>query len=486
MVNMTVPAKEGGRIPEELIEFFSQGGRSLILRGAPGTGKTTLALEILDHFRPEGESIFISARVDEQALKSHLRWVNFDMLLSRGKDEGSRQKKKGTLSRKELDRLESRVEEGDETLEGDYDPEPGSGNLEGDAWTIDITALLPEIDSLYEKLEKGGATKAIVAIDSIDSLAEKYGIAPRRLIHTLQKDLVERTGINVIFILETAETSTLDYMGDGVISLESTDTGGRRLRVMGLEKLRGQSIWHPEFTFSLAGGRFDSFVNRIDAHRNNEPGKLRMVLDGPLEGIVAPGRYSLLEFDGSVSPEVIRNIAGAVIEGASAASMDVYTTPSLRLLGPENGQSRFQDCMKTISPISLTRQRSGDDSVNLVDGEFFDADFNIENIRKMFPGDRPKLFLMDANQLISHYGRDAIRDIETHISHLVRDGGACICFTWPDSNSLDMDMGMSERHLRIETHGSEVLMYGIKPHTSNHILAPDRTDTDKIVLRPIL
>jgi KaiC/GvpD/RAD55 family RecA-like ATPase len=318
---MKVPLKARGCIPGELVDFFAQSGRSLILRGAPGTGKTTLALEILDHFRPEGESIFISARVDEQALKSHLRWVDFDMLLSRGKDDGSRQRKKGNLSRRELDRLESRVEEGDETLEGDYDPEPGSANLEDDAWTIDITALLPEIDSLYEKLEKGGPGKSIVAIDSIDSLAEKYGIAPRRLIHTLQKDLVERTGINVIFILETAAASTLDYMGDGVISLESTDIDGRRLRIMRLEKLRGQSIWHPEFSFSLAEGRFDCFANRAGAHQEREPGKQQIILDGLLEGIVAPGKYTLLELDGSVPPGIVRGIVSSAIDEAVKGSM---------------------------------------------------------------------------------------------------------------------------------------------------------------------
>ena len=102
-----------GIIPRELKNFFSADGRSLILRGAPGTGKTTLALELLSLFSSSHDAFFISGRIDEQSLKKHLHWIDMNMLLSKGKDDGSRLTRKGMLSRKELDRLESRVEEGD-------------------------------------------------------------------------------------------------------------------------------------------------------------------------------------------------------------------------------------------------------------------------------------------------------------------------------------------------------------------------------------
>jgi hypothetical protein len=142
--------------------------------------------------------------------------------------------------------------------------------------------------------------------------------------------------------------------------------------------------------------------------------------------------------------------------------------------------------MKVISPASLVRRGPDDESIILVDGESFAADFDRESIRKLFPETDAQLFLMDANQLMSHYGKEAIRDIETHISHLVRDGGACICFTWPDSNPVDMDMGMSENHLKAETRGSAVLLYGIKPNTPVHVLAPDMNNGGRMAPRPML
>ena len=100
--------------------------------------------------------------------------------------------------------MESRVEEGDEFLEDDIDGEAGSGKVDGDSWTFDLSSILPEIDMLYETLEAAEKEMSLVAIDSIDSLGEKYGISPGRLLKMLQKDLVERSNVNVVFILETS------------------------------------------------------------------------------------------------------------------------------------------------------------------------------------------------------------------------------------------------------------------------------------------
>ena len=202
------------------------------MKGAPGTGKTTFALELLNHFHKKGSVCFVSSRIDEHALKDQINWIDFDILLSKGNDEGAASKVKGGISRKELNRLESRVEDGDEFLEEEFDGKSSTSNVEGNSWTFDITSILPEIDMLYEKLDTDGNENSLVAIDSIDSLGEKYGISPRRLLMMLQKDLVERSGVNVVFILEANGRNSLEYLGDGVISLEMEELDGRRIRKM--------------------------------------------------------------------------------------------------------------------------------------------------------------------------------------------------------------------------------------------------------------
>ncbi|MBU4031582.1 MAG: AAA family ATPase [Candidatus Thermoplasmatota archaeon] len=482
-----------GRIPNDLKAFFNSGGRSLILKGAPGTGKTTLALEILDNFSQECETCFISARIDEQALKRHLRWVDFEMLLSRGKDEGSRHTNKGTLSRKELDRLESRVEEGDESLEEDYNPGPGSGTVNGDTWTMDLTAILPEIDSLYDQLATDGSGKAMVAIDSVDSLSEKYGISTKRLIHTLQKDLVERSNVNVIFILETAENSSLDYMGDGVISLSMKEIGGRRLRLMKLDKLRGQSIRVPEIAFSLDYGRFYSFPDQSCISHVSKSGDEKIpiiTLDGPLSGLTRPGEYTLFQIEGSVPTSIVQGLARAITLESATISRGIYTTPSLRLYGSrpmdKKHIGKHAETMKFISPTAMLRRNSVDPGTVQVDGESFAADFDFKGIAAMFPKSRSQLFLMDANQLLSHYGQAAIGDIENHIYHLIREGGTCINFTWPASNQQDMDLGMSHRLLKITNLGPHILLYGEKPHSPIYILASEAENPNARVFLQVL
>lgn len=479
-------------IPPELKDFFSADGRSLILRGAPGTGKTTLALELLSFFSPTHDAFFISGRIDEQAIKRHLHWIDINMLLSKGKDDGARLTRKGMLSRKELDRLESRVEEGDESLEGDYDPEPGASKVENDTWTIDVANLLPEIDKLYEKLETAKTGKAMVAIDSIDSLAEKYGIAPRRLIHTIQKDLVERSDFNVIFILETSESNTLEFMGDGVVSLEMADLDGRRLRLMRLEKLRGQTIWNPINVFSLAGGHFDSFVEcdgpEIHAHSIEN-----IDMAGFLQGIIEPGKYNLFEFEGHVPMNVVQSLAREIVKAAALVPKGIYTTLSTRMFGRSPSAllkphlENYLDAIRFISPVSQLQKEYRDISTIPVDGESFFADFEWGTLKNLFPESRcPPIFMMDANQLLSHYGSGALNDIENHIANLVRNNGTCIGFSWPSGNAANVDFGMSDRLIKVRGQGQNVLFYGEKPHSPIYVLAPVRGGATTYELRAVL
>ena len=79
-----------GRVPEIIIEFFSgPSGRSLMVRGAPGTGKTTFALEILSEMKKHHKVCFISSRVlwvpdrcsPATQLTSALSWHRASLLL---------------------------------------------------------------------------------------------------------------------------------------------------------------------------------------------------------------------------------------------------------------------------------------------------------------------------------------------------------------------------------------------------------------------
>ncbi len=68
-----------------------------------------------------------------------------------------------------------------------------------------------------------------MVVDSIDALSERYGIPAPRIINTLQKDLAENSGTNIVYTLEKSGKTELDYLGDGVIQCLSEDRDGRRV-----------------------------------------------------------------------------------------------------------------------------------------------------------------------------------------------------------------------------------------------------------------
>ncbi|HAX95079.1 MAG TPA: hypothetical protein DCY35_00935 [Prolixibacteraceae bacterium] len=465
-----------GTIPTELVEFFSSGGKSLILRGAPGTGKTTLALEILDNFKSNHEVCFVSSRIDEQALRGHIKWIGSEALLSKGRADVD-SVKIGILNRKELDRLESRVEEGDESLEGEMNPPPGSGQVEGNSWTTDVNALLPELDKLYDKLEVAGSGKVMVAIDSIDALAEKYGIAPKRLIHTLQKDLVERSRFNVIFILETGETNSLEYMGDGVVSLEMNRYEGRRLRTLNIEKLRGQCIHSHIQIFSLAEGHFNIFNNPVVECDS----QLVICLKGIFGSLLKPGAYNLIEVSESVPLNVIHGLVRSIME--KVETRGIYSTNSPRLFG--NPSCDIAAILKVVSPKQHLDKGICGKEVIPVDGEAFDVDFDARMISSHFKEPQhPLLFMMDANYIFTQYGSQAIVSLENHIINIIRNNDTCIGFVWPSDRLGGVDFGLTTNLMKLQSINSQVVLCKEKPYGPLSVLVTD-IGTNHGEFRPI-
>src|SRR5512137_3122430 len=62
--------------PKEIVTFLcSPGGHSLILRGTAGTGKTTLALQMIEELAAVQQSYYMSTRVSDQSLFNQFPWL---------------------------------------------------------------------------------------------------------------------------------------------------------------------------------------------------------------------------------------------------------------------------------------------------------------------------------------------------------------------------------------------------------------------------
>ena len=79
------------------------------------------------------------------------------------------------------------------------------------------------------------------------------------MVTCIQKDLVEGSNVEELFILENTLATTVEFLVDGVIRFEHGVNDGRRVREMHMEKLRGTQIDQPSYLITLKEGRFTSF-----------------------------------------------------------------------------------------------------------------------------------------------------------------------------------------------------------------------------------
>ncbi|MCI4371685.1 MAG: ATP-binding protein, partial [Thermoplasmata archaeon] len=243
-----------GRIPREVVEFFNaSGGHSLIVKGPAGTGKTTFALQLTEELGEVTGSHYLSSRVSDESLYRQFTWLK-DRIKPAGLQTAVKKSSESKVARTALDQLEGKIEEGKEGEEAE--PEAiGSGEVKGNFLEVTLGFDLPELEAAYEFVDKRIPDRSLVLIDSIDALAEHYGIPAARLITVLQKDLVEGSRQNVLYVLESSGETRLDYLGDGVLSLAATELHGLRLRVLTIEKLRGQQVQQHRYLYTLDGGR---------------------------------------------------------------------------------------------------------------------------------------------------------------------------------------------------------------------------------------
>ncbi len=230
-------------IPQEVIVFFkNKGGHSLIIKGEPGSGKTTFALEILNSLKDHFEIQYISSRVADDVLFLQFPWLE-NVLKKKIKKSNSKK-----IKREELNKLEGLIEEGLMEEKATF--------TENEA-IFEIGSMMPEIDEIYDFVENVHPKKALVCVDSIDGLSEKYGVPAEKLLYTLQKDLVEEGVANIVFVLESSGFENIEYLGDGVISLHHEPWNSSWKRYMYIKKLRGSPIKRSKYIYTLEGGHFN-------------------------------------------------------------------------------------------------------------------------------------------------------------------------------------------------------------------------------------
>ncbi len=321
------------RLPAELREFLSlPGPQSLLVRGPPGSGKTTLCLALLE--AAIGHRMLLTSRVSQAELQRGFPWLG---------ENGSSQIQ--IVDTADLDaNLREIARSASETLTQVRGSPSERRELTEFLW------LPSPVQEAWSRLPRDSAS--IVVIDSWDALIESYlgGFGPKA------EELPDRAEIerillrqlgkgrsHVVIVLERREESQLDYLVNGVIVTQREQNNDRLERWLQLPKLRGIRIANAFYPYTVESARFqciEPMRTYADLHR----GRFEPEPD-PMPGHIWPGsqafaenfgrlpvgKTSLFETDTEVQDQVVQvllaPIVAAVVESRGRALL--IPSPSL-------------------------------------------------------------------------------------------------------------------------------------------------------------
>ncbi len=249
-------------------------GFTMMVKGMPGSGKTTFLLTLSDYLKDSYEIIYFSTRVNVDALYDQFPWlknlekkislvISSQALLKILYENNLKEKNKENLKQNAKEVISNTVEE----------------KMITKIFYNKFFKMksVPEIDYIYKKLEEDKEKKHIVIIDSIEGLASKYNIDKESIVISLQEDIFKKTNDIFIFSVETTEESSLDALSDVILEFSYEIEETRRIRKLKINKLRNSYIDNSLYLFSLNEGRFNILKPNIQS--NYEEGSFKPVLE---------------------------------------------------------------------------------------------------------------------------------------------------------------------------------------------------------------
>lgn len=424
-------AKEG--LIGLLDQFFDQSfGRSLVIKGKPGAGKTTFGLEYMESVMKKTPVCYLSARFSDEALQVTYPWLRDVSIKNMS---GDLKGEIANVSTESLRKLERMIEEG-----------KISNGMES-RLILNITDLLPEVRALYEFVDSNAGNEPLIVIDSIEALSEKYDINNLLLFSMIHSDLVERSGARLICILEAKENPKLEYFSDGVISMDYTIEDDFLVRRTIVEKLRGVSLGStPVFLYTLKGGRFFPLDQRqiiypekkLKADKKSKREQFEVPLESdelhkltktetdtvPLGSVIMLHRKGNSNVVNDVVNLVKNNmIKDAIIDGRGVIDATSSSYETSRILV----NSMDSETMKHY--ITAEKSKRANSFVINLEGKGIVEDFPNDVIDFfMSSSSRPDLYFFSTDFLMFTYGRDFFGDL-VNLINSIRTTGAIVIIT---------------------------------------------------------
>lgn len=478
------------RIPPEVLTFFSKpGGHSLIIRGEAGTGKTTLALQLIEELSQYNNSHYLSTRVSDLLLLVQFPWLG-EKVYGKEYNEFVKQQLPWITGEGDPDtahvipREDGARDVGLKKLMDIYHDERRTGSGDFPA--------MEDINRVYDAVKGALPQRSLIVIDSLDALAERHGLENAPFITAIQKDLVESYGANIIFVFENNEKE-YDYLADGSVVLSLQEHEGRPVRHLKVQKLRGCEIKKFRYMFTLKGGRVQSFgnVKTWDVTPEGEwstltdyRGKISSGLadlDRLLGGGFTPGAAVLYDMGNNVPMEVISLLEQSLVANFAAQRRGALWLPMKRVsadtvkkqLSVAIHPNLFDKCIR-IPELANQSEVGRSNPVLRVEGSDVAADLKWDTLSySLKQADMPYLTLLGFDTLESIYGEDVMSGLTEYIATLKQNGGMFVALTSPSTRSNKKLIDLSTVHIRIERIDGVLTLYGEEPYTECNALTPE-------------
>ncbi len=487
-----------GRIPPELRAVLSLGGGySLLIKGAPGTGKTMLALEILSEFCGKN-AIYLSTRVSIPALYNQFPWLE-----------------ERTESMSVIDATKLYISPATVDALKDYIPDEAYVKYKAMLEAVKgFSGPFSLFNVLYKKLVDAEKPAALV-IDSWEAITAEEKEMMIELWGAAITDLVQmyspKYRMKLILISETTDTMPLDYLVDGIIELSRITIDYRRARELVLKKLWGTRIDQHQYGFTLDGGRFRSF-GPFERRKIEKPRKVEPVphtathlstgcaeLDRILGGGLSKGSTALLEYGDDLSLLGYHSIIAHMILNCIQQGSHCVTIPSSgwderRLRRGIVPFVKEEDYQKYLTVFEIRRDTEEvRENVKVLEGVTLSEEFQVftDYISQIKP---PVMVIIGTDWLEYQYRLKALGNLEDALELFaywipeLRESGNVAVFAMPSGGIVGRGLGqMVTTRFKLTVLNGSVILYCNRPDTKLHCLENIITeDALKLRLTPFV
>jgi KaiC/GvpD/RAD55 family RecA-like ATPase len=430
-----------------LLEFLGIPGNVLLIQGAPGTGKTSLALEILNAMG-DSHRVYASTRVSAVKLRTQFPWIDEVIDSMSGKSSMA-----------------------------------GSNDEFHDLRGSDTDTVLSKIIRL-----KHAKRKSVLVVDSWEGALRNATPDGCKLVETAIMSELDQTKVSVILVSENQRLESLGYLVDGVVTLEQSKLDGRRIRAVEVNKLRGFRVENQYFPFSLEDGRF-TFMN--GEYEYGPPAILKSPeniphstthystgsreLDNLLGGGVRKGSFFLIDSENNVSPQSLRLLidmmrSNFVNQGGACFSVSTgsfHSENSAESLRPYVGDKALEERVRIVEFNSQLPSKPwiikprGQQMRDLADS-YKAWDVLKETSQGM-------MVTFDFDRLVQIYGEDLTLPAFAEIEEGLRDKQTfSIAVSSRPTKLRDEFLRQADYHIKIQDWNGHLLLYGVKPYTPVH------------------